>query len=60
VLDGEPVSGASRPADTAGDTGDDGGYESMTKAELQAEAEAQGIETSSSMTKAELVEALGG
>lgn len=36
------------------------GYDSMTKAELQAELEAQGIEYSASDTKADLVAALRG
>jgi hypothetical protein len=32
----------------------------MTKAELQAEADRRGVEVNSSMTKAEMIAALGG
>lgn len=34
--------------------------ENMTKAELEAEADRRGVEVNSSMTKAEMIEALGG
>jgi hypothetical protein len=55
VIDGEPVTGASSPN---GGTGDD--LNAMTKAELQARADAEGVDVPSGATKAELVAALGG
>jgi hypothetical protein len=57
VIDGEPVTGASSPN---GDTGDGDDLNAMTKAELQARADAEGVDVPSGATKAELVAALGG
>jgi hypothetical protein len=48
------VVGASSETTSSGD------LESMTKAELQAEADRRGVEVNSSMTKAEMIAALGG
>jgi hypothetical protein len=55
IIDGEPVTGSSAP--NAGNGGD---LNSMTKAELQARADAEGIDVPSGATKADLVAALGG
>lgn len=52
--------GTGSGAPGAGGGSDNGGLNSLTKAELQERADAAGIETSSSMTKAELVAALEG
>jgi hypothetical protein len=57
VIDGEPVTGASSP-NAGNGNGDD--LNAMTKAELQAKADEQGVDVPSGATKAELVAALGG
>jgi T4 recombination endonuclease VII-like protein len=50
----ETGSGAASPEQVA--AAEDGGYDAMTKAELQADLDERGIEYNASATKAELVE----
>lgn len=52
--------GGTEGAEPEGGTSSSGGLESMTKAELQDEANRRGVTVSSSATKAEIIEALGG